>query len=55
MSKNLGLNPRSNQLRVVVQLLSRAQQFVTPCTQHARLPCPLLSPGVSSNSCPWSH
>ena len=22
--------------------------------QHARLPCPLLSPGVCSNSCPWS-
>ena len=26
--------------------------------QHARLPCPLLSPGVCSNSCPlswWCH
>ena len=23
--------------------------------QHARLPCPSLSPGVCSNSCPWSH
>ena len=26
--------------------------------QHARFPCPLLSPGVSSNSCPlrqWCH
>ena len=22
--------------------------------QHTRLPCPSLSPGVSSNSCPWS-
>ena len=22
--------------------------------QHARLPCPLLSPTVCSNSCPWS-
>ena len=22
--------------------------------QHARLPCPSLSPGVCSNSCPWS-
>ena len=23
--------------------------------QHARLPCPSLYPGVSSNSCPWSQ
>ena len=23
--------------------------------QHARLPCPLLSPGACSNSCPLSH
>ena len=23
--------------------------------QHTRLPCPTLSPGVCSNSCPWSH
>ena len=23
--------------------------------QHARLPCPLLSPGVCSNSCPFSQ
>ena len=23
--------------------------------QHARLPCPSLSPGVCSNSCPWSQ
>ena len=23
--------------------------------QHARLPCPLLSPGVCSDSCPWSR
>ena len=23
--------------------------------QHARLPCPSLSPRACSNSCPWSH
>ena len=23
--------------------------------QHGRLPCPSLSPGVCSNSCPWSR
>ena len=41
---------------VIFQLLSRV--FVTPWTA-ARLPCPSLSPGVSSNSCPllsqWYH
>ena len=25
------------------------------CMQHARLPCPSLSPGTCSNSCPLSH
>ena len=32
--------------------------FATPEVQHARLPCPSLSPGVCSNSCPltqWCH
>ena len=29
--------------------------FVTHGLQHARLPCPSLSPGVCSNSCPWSQ
>ena len=32
--------------------------FVTPCLQHARLPCPSLSPRVCSNSCSlsrWCH
>ena len=44
---------------VVVQLLSCIWLFVTPLSlQHTRLPCPLLSPRVSSNSCPsswWCH
>ena len=38
--------------------LSRVQLFVTPWIQHARLPCPSLSPSVCSNSCPlswWCH
>ena len=32
--------------------------FATPWTTHSRLPCPSLSPGVCSNSCPssrWCH
>ena len=36
---------------VVVQSLSRVQLFATHILQHARLPCPSLSPGVCSNSC----
>ena len=43
---------------VVFQLLSHVQLFLTPWTQHARLPCPLLSLRVLSNSCPlswWGH
>ena len=42
----------------VVQLLSHVQFSATPCTHHARLPFPSLSPGVSSNPCPltqWCH
>ena len=33
---------------VLVQSLSRVQLFVTHGLQHARLPCPSLSPGVFS-------
>ena len=40
---------------VVVQLLSRVQLFAPHGLQHTRFPCPLLSPGVSSNSCQSSH
>ena len=43
---------------VVVQSLSHVQLFVAPWTAAHRLPCPSLSPGVSSNSCPlswWCH
>ena len=41
-----------------VQSLSRVQLFATHELQHGRLPCPSLSPGVCSNSCPlsrWCH
>ena len=41
-----------------VQLLSRVQLFVTPWTQHARLPCPSPTTGAYSNSWPsywWCH
>ena len=31
------------------------QLVVTPCLQHTRPPCPLLSPGVCPNSCPLSR
>ena len=42
---------------IVVQLLGCVQLFATQPhgLQHARLPCPLLSPGICSNSCPLSH
>ena len=45
-------------LVVVVQSLSCVWLFVTPWAVAARLPCPSLSPGVCSNSCPlswWCH
>ena len=44
----------SNEYFVIVQLLSRVRLFVTHGLQHARLPCPLPSPRVCSNSCPLS-
>ena len=37
---------------VVVQLLSCVNSLQPHGLQHTRLPCPLLSPGVCSNSCP---
>ena len=40
---------------VVVQSLSHVQLFVTPWTQHAKLPCPSPSTGACSNSCPLSQ
>ena len=39
----------------VVQLLSRMQLSTLHGLKHARLPCPLLSPRVCSNSCPLSQ
>ena len=39
---------------VVVQLLSRVQLVVIHGLQYTRLPCPSLSPGVCSYSCPLS-
>ena len=43
---------------IVDHPLSRVQLFVTHWTQHTRFPCPSLSPGICSNSCPlsqWCH
>ena len=40
---------------VVVQLLSHVQLFVICGLQYTRLPCPSLSPGVCSSSCPLSR
>ena len=46
-------------LWVVVHLLSHVRLFnPMDCMQNARLPCPSLSPGICSNSCPlswWCH
>ena len=42
----------------LVQLLNRVWLFVTPCLQHARLPCPSPTPWACLNSCPssqWCH
>ena len=40
---------------VVVQSLSCVWLFWSHGLQHVRLPCPSLSPGVCSDSCPLSH
>ena len=43
---------------VVVQLLSQVWPLWPHGLQHARFPCPSLSPRVGSNSCPlsrWCH
>ena len=40
---------------VVVQLLCQIWIFATPWKQHARLPCPSLSPGVCINLWPLSQ
>ena len=42
------------ELFVVVQLLSHVWLFVTPWTAACQASCPLLFPGVCSNSCPLS-
>ena len=42
-------------LPVVIQSLSHVRLLVTPWTEHARLPCPPLSPRVCSNSYPMSR
>ena len=45
-------------LLFVVQSLSHVQLFLAPWTAAHRLPCPSVSPGVCSNSCPlsqWCH
>ena len=42
----------------IVVIFSCVQLFVTHGLQHARFPCPPLSPRVCSNSCPlsrWCH
>ena len=45
-------------VRVVIQLLSHVPLLWPHGLQHARLPCPLLSPRACWNSCPliqWCH
>ena len=48
------LTPVHVAIAVFVQLLSRVQFFDNPSIQHSRLPCPLPSPRLCSNSCPLS-
>ena len=40
---------------VIVQSLSHVRLFVFHGPQHTRPPCPSLSPGVCSNSCPLNQ
>lgn len=44
--------PLSSGILVCAKRLSHVSLFATPGIQHASLPCPSLSPGVCSNSCP---
>ena len=59
--QNVSLSPGASpplSLAAVVQLLSRVRLFVTPWTADTRLPRPLPSPGVCSNSSTlsqWRH
>ena len=46
------LNVRVLKGHIVVQSLSCVQLCANQGMQHARIPCPSLSPGVCSNSCP---
>ena len=39
----------------IVQLLSHVWLLVTPWTAARQLPCPSLSPGICSDSCPLSQ
>jgi len=52
---HLKLTQHCKSIIVVIQLLSCIQLFGTHELQHARLPCPLLSPRVCSSSCPLSQ
>ena len=55
------VQPRSNPNPVFLDFSVQFSQSVVSNSlqphglQHARLPCPLETPGVYSNSCPWSH
>ena len=54
----LGIYPDELKIAAAVQLLTCVRLLATPWTQHARLPCPSLSPWVCSNSCAlsqWCH
>ena len=56
--KNLLPLTSSWSLDVIVQSLSHIQLFWPHGLQHARFPCPSLSPGIYTNSCPlsqWCH
>ena len=44
-----------NELSIVVQLLNPVRLCMTPWTEHGRLLCPSLFPGVCSHLCPLSR
>ena len=52
MCLSASVNPKCSYLLLSDEVMSESLQ--SHGLQHARIPCPSLSPPVCSNSCPWS-
>ena len=61
LAPKVHLSPASTSvlLQIIVVIQSLSRDWITPrALQHTRPPCPSLSPGVCSNTCPlsqWCH